>query len=142
MKHVAKLILIDEDGRNLLLTRSKHPSFPYDPDLPGGTLEKGEDPLRAVVREVAEETGIALNPKTVEKVYESNQYDENYTYYLYKARCDMHPAITISWEHSSFQWLAASDFEAAISKAIDRYMQMVHDYLLKNTLDGQHIIRR
>ena len=46
MKKVAKLILVNEDGKYLLLYRSNHPHFPYDPDLPGGTLEKDENQMK------------------------------------------------------------------------------------------------
>jgi 8-oxo-dGTP pyrophosphatase MutT (NUDIX family) len=54
MKQVAKLILRDQNDRYLLLYRSNHPTFGNDPDLPGGTLEVGEDPIRALIREAEE----------------------------------------------------------------------------------------
>lgn len=40
MKQVAKLVIIDDRGKYLLMQRSSHPTFGDDPDLPGGTLEE------------------------------------------------------------------------------------------------------
>jgi 8-oxo-dGTP diphosphatase len=45
-----------EDGR-VLLARYVSPAGDTNWTLPGGKVEHGEDPFRAVVREVAEETG-------------------------------------------------------------------------------------
>jgi len=133
MKRVAKLILTDKDNRYLMLHRSNHPSFPHDPDLPGGTLEDDEDPLEALVREVFEETGVSLDAAAIEKVHESSKYDEGYTYYLYRLRYEGKPNITISWEHSHYEWLPLDEFISKTHGAIDKYMHMVHDYLSQNS---------
>lgn len=55
MKQVAKVVIIDSEDRYLIMTRSNHPTFLDDPDLPGGTIEEDEDPLEAAIREVVEE---------------------------------------------------------------------------------------
>ncbi len=129
MKEVAKLILRDQNGLYLLLYRNDHPAFGQDPDLPGGTIEEGEDPIKALIREVKEEIGITLNSKSIKKLHESNEYDKGNIYYLYEAMHKETPVITISWEHSRYSWLSLSDFAAITNTAIDRYMHMVHDYL-------------
>lgn len=132
MKRVAKLLLVDKDDRYLLLYRSNHPSFPNDPDLPGGTLEDNEKSSHSVIRELSEETGIALDACTLEKLYASRSYDKGYIYYLYRAKLDNHPQVSISWEHSHFEWLYLNDFIDKTHMAIDQYMQMVYDYLSQN----------
>ena len=53
--------LIERDGRLLLARRA------FDPgagkwDLPGGFLDEGEEPLAGLLREVEEETGLAIEP--------------------------------------------------------------------------------
>ena len=52
MKKVAKLVIIDNENKYLLMYRSGHPTFGDDPDLPGGTLEGREQPVDTMVREV------------------------------------------------------------------------------------------
>lgn len=59
LRHAARVLLLDE-GERLLLLRGERPEngaafwFPA-----GGGLKKGEDARQAAVREVAEETGLA-----------------------------------------------------------------------------------
>jgi 8-oxo-dGTP pyrophosphatase MutT (NUDIX family) len=60
------VILVDEKGRVLLQERDEH--APIDPErwgLSGGHLEPGEDPESGAYREVAEETGVRLEPGTL-----------------------------------------------------------------------------
>ncbi len=53
-------VLRDPDGRVLLVRGSARADFPGVWSLPGGGLEHAEHPARAVLREVAEETGLAV----------------------------------------------------------------------------------
>jgi 8-oxo-dGTP pyrophosphatase MutT (NUDIX family) len=61
------VMLVDPEGRVLLQERDEH--APIDPDrwgLSGGHLEPGEDPESGAYREVEEETGVSLDPGTLE----------------------------------------------------------------------------
>jgi 8-oxo-dGTP pyrophosphatase MutT (NUDIX family) len=61
------VILVDAEGRVLLQERDEH--APIDPErwgLSGGHLEPGEDPEAGAYREVEEETGVHLEPGTLE----------------------------------------------------------------------------
>jgi 8-oxo-dGTP pyrophosphatase MutT (NUDIX family) len=61
------VMLVDAQGRVLLQERDEH--APIDPDrwgLSGGHLEPGEDPESGAYREVEEETGVRLEPGTLE----------------------------------------------------------------------------
>lgn len=69
MKKIAKLVIVDNDGKYLLMHRSAHPTFGDDPDLPGGTLEDNELPLEAMTREVYEEAGIAIDGNKASMIY-------------------------------------------------------------------------
>ncbi|MEO6761173.1 MAG: NUDIX hydrolase [Candidatus Saccharimonadales bacterium] len=129
---VAKLMLQTGDGKLLLLHRSNHPSLPNDPDLPGGTLEKNEEPIAALLREVSEEIGIKFDSKSVELVFQSDKYESGRIYYLYKSLCRVKPNIIISWEHTDYQWLDLKDFTSQSHLAKDHYMHMVYDYLSQN----------
>jgi len=128
MKQVAKLVVIDSDGKYLLMYRNAHPMFGNDPDLPGGTLEEGEQPLETMVREVYEEAGVVVGGVNVSKVYEGTGYSTHGTHYsLYVTKLDNRPEVAISWEHSSFEWLTREKFLEKIQHAKDTYMQMVYD---------------
>ena len=50
--------LIGRDNGSWLLLRRRDPAETWDP--PGGRMERGEDLTTAVIREVAEETGLAV----------------------------------------------------------------------------------
>ena len=58
-------IVFDEAGRVLLTQRRDLPFW----CLPGGQLEAGETPMEAVVREVAEETGLEVEVERLVGVY-------------------------------------------------------------------------
>lgn len=58
-------VLRDESG-NILLVR--HPES-REWDLPGGSMEPGESPADAVVREAAEETGFVVEPVRIAGVF-------------------------------------------------------------------------
>ena len=65
---VAKVVLIDENSRVLLLKRSNYmDKFAGEWDLPGGHLKKGESLFNGLRREVKEETNLTVEePKFIE----------------------------------------------------------------------------
>lgn len=132
MKKVAKLIMIDADNNYLLMYRSDHPTFGEDPDLPGGTHEEGEEIIDTMLREVEEEAGVTLQASDVEEVYAGTGYSEHGTFYaLYVAHMAERPAIVMSWEHSSYEWIPGDEFIKKSQSANDTYMHMVADVMMK-----------
>ena len=53
-------VIVDDAGRILLVLRKNEPQAGYW-SLPGGKVEPGETAVDAVVREVAEETGLQID---------------------------------------------------------------------------------
>ncbi len=130
MKNVAKVIIIDENNKYLIMRRSDHPTFPGDPDLPGGTFEDGENSLQTMLREVLEETCIVLDPDKVKKLYSGRDYSAHKTmYHLYVAQVEKRPDVTFSWEHTSYDWVDKDDFLEQARHAVDTYMHMAHDVM-------------
>lgn len=134
MKQVAKVIIIDPENNYLLLRRSDHPRFPNDPDLPGGTIEAGENQLEALIREVFEEAGVTLDPDTVSHLYSGTKYSAHQTaYHLYIARVAIRPNVDISWEHATYGWWGQDEFMRQVGAAADTYMHMVHNVMQQET---------
>jgi hydrolase, NUDIX family len=112
---LAKALIVDATGKILVLERSStHPLFPHGADLPGGQVEPGETPLEAVRREIEEETGLGFAPSQLSVAFEHilpHPDGQRLSYMCYAALVDGDaPEITLSWEHSSYQWLTPDDF--------------------------------
>jgi len=58
------MIPVLDDGRLLFVTQYRHPTGRRLLELPAGTLEKGEEPSAAAVRELQEEVG--YRPRNIE----------------------------------------------------------------------------
>jgi 8-oxo-dGTP pyrophosphatase MutT (NUDIX family) len=88
------VILVNSDGLVLLQERDEH--APIDPDrwgLAGGHLESGEEPEEGTLRELEEETGVRLEPGTLQlfDVYEvfHPSYGSVDRVHVYVARVDL-----------------------------------------------------
>ena len=64
----------DADGRLLLVRRANDPGRGLW-SLPGGRVEPGEDDAAALVREMAEETGLAVQPAELVGRVRRGRYD-------------------------------------------------------------------
>jgi len=74
---VAALALVDVDGRVLIARRPPGKAMAGLWEFPGGKLEEGETPEAAVIREAAEELGIAIDPSCLAPfAFASHRYDE------------------------------------------------------------------
>lgn len=110
---VAKILIIDTQNRGLVLILGKHLKYPeksYLPDLPGGIVDAGESEQAAVIREVHEECGITLDPRSVQLAYsETAHYEKenkSVTKLFYVAYIEEVSSVTLSWEHSDYKWVA------------------------------------
>lgn len=103
---VAKAIILDDDGKFLLLTRSDtHPYLAGFADLPGGMIETGEEPGNGVRREIQEET--ALRAGDMKVLYATTMLIKGRSYptLLYVVHvAGSSPAVTLSWEHAAYEW--------------------------------------
>lgn len=105
---VAKALVVDADSDILVLRRSgTHPTSAYKPDFPGGIVDAGEDFGQALIREIAEETGLVVTFKQLLPVYSGTDVhgDHMLVRVLFMVHLDTpKPAVTVSWEHDQFEW--------------------------------------
>lgn len=59
---VAACVLLDDNGRILIAKRPEGRSLAGLWEFPGGKVEQGESPEHALIRELAEELGIEIEP--------------------------------------------------------------------------------
>ncbi len=106
---------IEKDGKVLFLHRQDGKSHANKWAIPGGKVDKNENALQAILREVNEETGITLHKENIsfiKTVYISHSKTNgvSFIYHMYRAPYDGPFAITLSpSEHKGFTWVTISD---------------------------------
>ena len=116
-KKVAKVVIIDNSNRVLLLKRSDYVNkYAGEWDLPGGHIKVGEKLLTGLKREVKEETDLDIsNLIFVEKI-------DNLDFYYCKYN---NKPIKVSHEHTGFRFFdknslnPAKKFEKVALKALE-----------------------
>lgn len=105
--------ILTKGEKILLLERRKYP-FKYT--IPAGHLEKEEEPEKAVLREIEEETGLQI--KDTEKKFEGKIEDPcrrgaNFHYWhLFKAEIPESQSIKLNDEASSFKLADIEDLDS------------------------------
>lgn len=131
-KRAAKAIIRRADGRALQLRRSEsHPHIPLTPDIPGGTIDDGEDAVAALIREVREEVGLDVSTAHIQLFSEMVQQDEHLTasIALYEITdVDDNQEIVLSYEHDSYEWVELEDL-----KESGFYAMSVQKYVIAHT---------
>ncbi len=134
---IAKAAVFSSSGDVLALKRSKTAvRRPLEWDLPGGFCDLGETPELAIVREIAEEASLKVKDtklayaKTEVRTWtdEKGQTTENVIFLFYTARSDT-DAITLSYEHSDYQWMP-------ITKALQVFEYALHKEFLSFVVDN------
>lgn len=104
-------IIIGSEGEVLLVKRATDGGW----ELPGGRLDRREDPRAGLRRELAEET--ALDPTVYEPVHTlswRNDADRGRFAVYYRCQCDAR-AVSLSDEHVEHEWVAPTRACARLS---------------------------
>ncbi len=96
---IGAVALIEHDGKVLGLRQRHRTGY----SLPGGLMDRGEQPADAVVREVAEETGLRIDPgDAVVTVFDP---DVNHCDVIFRVECADRPEVRPASEAMSYRWL-------------------------------------
>lgn len=99
-------VVLDGAGRVLLVEHAYHPRFAWG--LPGGWIDKDEDPSSAVLRELHEELELEAR---VLRVVHSSKTASNHIDLAFLCEA-LSPIGKLSHELLAFQWLACEDLPA------------------------------
>ncbi len=105
-----KVIIINDNNEMLLLKRSDKTSRAHGWDLAGGGVDKGEDPLDAVVRESLEETGLLIDNIRMLSTFHGNTDGGEFVMIGYVAHVG-DDRVRLSWEHESHEWMSIEEVE-------------------------------
>ncbi len=145
METVQKVVVgsvIENKGRFLILKRnSKEEFFPNKWELPSGKVEFGEEPDKALVREVLEETGLQtihfVPFKCTHYIIEKPEKKRHTVQILYLATVAQPSKITLSEEHDDYKWITSEelkkldtfdDMNVILNEAKQQAARLHHDF--------------
>lgn len=107
-----KVVIRDDAGRCLLLLRSQSSKgSPGKWEFPGGKVESGENFDVALLREVAEETGLTVSLEHVVGATEFELPGRKVAYLILTGRLES-GQVRLSSEHVDFAWLAPEELSS------------------------------
>jgi len=118
---VAKVVIVDDKNRVLLLKRSNYTKkFSGQWDLPGGHLKSNESLSAGLEREVSEETGLTVSD------FKLVEIDTNLHFFV--SRYDSQP-VKLSHEHTEYRFFDEKDLDPSqkFQKVAIKALGMIND---------------
>ena len=109
-----KVLIINQEGYLLLLCSVPNDGKEMFWDIPGGRIQRGETIFDTLNRELYEETGLRLQGKEVKfvqaklsntRITVRKDNDVGLLFLIYRCVWNEAPLISMSSEHSCFQWV-------------------------------------
>lgn len=105
LKLSVKIVIRDKEGRCLLLKRSmSSKGNPGKWEFPGGKIDTGERFDEALLREVAEETGLTISLQHIAGTAESELPAVKIVYLILEGRVES-GQVHLSSEHDDYAWV-------------------------------------
>ena len=103
-KAVGTTFVAKDTKRMLLNLRSNNVSYPYTWSFWGGKIEKNEEPMDALRRELKEEIGFVPPIETLNPLDTYHSKDKSFTYYTYAIITPKEFIPTLNRESSGYAW--------------------------------------
>ncbi|MGV8172206.1 MAG: NUDIX hydrolase [Candidatus Woesearchaeota archaeon] len=110
---IAVKAVIKKGDKYLVIKKSKGENIAPDSfDIPGGRLEFNEEPEKALIREVKEETKLSIKIKMPINVWTFNP-EKDFQLVGVTYVCEyVSGNVKLSGEHKSFEWLSIKELKA------------------------------
>ncbi len=105
LKIVVSIALINNENEILLSKRPKKKHLSGFWEFPGGKVEEGETPEKALIREVKEELNIDINNKCIAPLSFSEFDYNNFQLLLLLYICRRWDGVPISMENNKLEWV-------------------------------------
>ncbi|SRR6266481_2271125 len=105
---IVHTVISNNRGEVLLIKRSKNNDvFPEYWDIPGGTLEDGEDPSQGAIREIKEETGLSISDVKLffQKSNVDTQKNKQFIILIFHANSSETNIVVNPEEHDAHVWI-------------------------------------
>ena len=106
----------DGNGRILLTRRAKGKSFAGTWENSGGAVRAGESSIQAIVRELAEETGIHAEPQEFELLQSGKDGNTHYDYYGLKKAVPIENVVLQPGETVDAKWYTFDEVHELIAE--------------------------
>ena len=103
------LIYNSATNKFLLLKRTNYDKRGISWDLPGGTIEPGEESPDGILREIKEETDLQVNNPTIAEQYSHIFSNNEWIIYALYFCNEYKGEIKLSNEHSEYKWISADE---------------------------------
>lgn len=106
-----KIVLINHHKSVLLLRRSDKVTRSGGWDLPGGGVDKGEDPKDAASRELREEVDVISHSFVPVDTFYTQEEEGDLVTIGFAGIIPNNSIITLSWEHDMYEWVTLEELD-------------------------------
>lgn len=134
VRTIARIVVLTSNGEVLLMQRSASDrKGASEWEVPGGSVETGEDHIASAQRELAEEVGISVNPSDLSlvHVYSGDFGHGQRNLLFFVLAVDAKPPVKLSHEHDDYQWVRLNE---AANRTLFQHHEQALAYIQQNML--------